>query len=451
MCSRCKLLCWKGKLITKIYDTRLSGVIYFYRRGRKKEMYSLSRYNYSFKENGKRILFNTYSQALVELDEEEYGRLINLDVKSSYKDDFIRLGYWVDYDEREEILRRNEEKVSDKKTLQLVIRMTDACNFRCPYCYQEHESVFLDKEKRDILKKFIDKKIVGVQKLYVHYFGGEPLLNIDGILEMDAYIKKYSVEYEASLTTNGYLLNEEILQKLKQTNICRFQITLDGPRETHNKSRILCDGSGSFDIILKNIKNILEMTKADIKIRFNCGKKNRPYVEELLEILYNENILGDNRVNILYQQLHNYSGVEDNETYYDGKEYFSVLIELMRLLIKYRKPVYKFGPLYKACTLYVENAYVIGPDLEIEICTTEECGIGKIDRDGIPQYNKEIERKMMYAVPDHNCMDCILLPMCMGGCPYKRSRNMDSCLMKIEDLQPYVLLRLEQLKGGLLK
>ena len=343
-------------------------------------MYLLSNYNYSFERNGKIIVFNTYTQALAELEKQEYIRLINLDETSKYKESYINLGYWVNYDERKEILQKNREAISDTRVLQLVIRMTDACNFRCPYCYQEHEKVFLDGRKRDILKKFIYENLAGKEKVYVHYFGGEPLLNVEGILDIDKYIRKCGVEYNASLTTNAYLLNSEMVLKLNETNISTFQITLDGPPEIHNQTRVLRDGKGTFEVILSNIKGIISMTNADIKIRFNCGKKNTEYAKELLSILAKEKILENSRVKILFQQLHNYSGVEDNDVYYNENEYFPVLLGLMNLLRKYGKQVYKFGPIYNACALFVSNAYVIGPDLELEVCTTEERRIGVIDK-----------------------------------------------------------------------
>lgn len=49
-------------------------------------------------------------------------------------------------------------------------------------------------------------------------------------------------------------------------------------------------------------------------------------------------------------------------------------------------------------------------------------------------------------LPDSKCMNCILLPMCMGGCPYKRSRGIHPCIMKEADLKQYVLLKLEELQ-----
>lgn len=190
------------------------------------------------------------------------------------------------------------------------------------------------------------------------------------------------------------------------------------------------------------------MTDADIIIRFNCGKKNKEYAKELLEILWERKILKSDRVNVLFQQLHNYNGIDDKETYYDNKEYFSILAELIRLLISYGKKIYRFGPIYNACQLYLNNSYVISPDLEIESCTSNEKSIGKISQNGDIIYNDNYKYKSQYMIPDEKCKECRLLPLCMGGCPYKRSKNLNSCLTDLEGIEKYILACKEGIENG---
>lgn len=182
-------------------------------------MYSLSKYNYVIKNENKRIVYNLYTQALIELKSDEYKKLMELDKQSPYRDNYIELGFWVDYDETDEILRINQQNINCDTTLYMTLRMTDACNFRCPYCYQGHENSRLDSEKIEIIKRMLAKKIPGCEDVYIHYFGGEPLLNLEGILDIDQFIKSFKQDYIASMTTNGFLLSEEALEKIKYTNI----------------------------------------------------------------------------------------------------------------------------------------------------------------------------------------------------------------------------------------
>ena len=73
-------------------------------------MYRLSKYNYSFEQNGKIIIFNLYTQALAELDEEAYRDLLELKQNAKYKENYVKLGYWVDFDEQKELLKKTKRQ-----------------------------------------------------------------------------------------------------------------------------------------------------------------------------------------------------------------------------------------------------------------------------------------------------------------------------------------------------
>lgn len=107
-------------------------------------MYYLSKYNHITKTENTFLVFNTFTQALADLDESTYNDLIQMNVDSKDKDHFLELGFWVTYNELEKIKAANEQATLNESTLFVVLKMTDACNFRCPYCYQDHIAQFLD-------------------------------------------------------------------------------------------------------------------------------------------------------------------------------------------------------------------------------------------------------------------------------------------------------------------
>jgi radical SAM protein with 4Fe4S-binding SPASM domain len=67
------------------------------------------------------------------------------------------------------------------------------------------------------------------------FYGGEPLLGIESILNL--YVKFKSVKFiaEYDIITNGYLLNDENIEKLSKLPITTFQITIDDDEYIHNK------------------------------------------------------------------------------------------------------------------------------------------------------------------------------------------------------------------------
>lgn len=242
------------------------------------------------------------------------------------------------------------------------------------------------------------------------------------------------------MTTNGFLLNLDCIQKLKQTKIERYQITIDAPEHIHNQTRVVQDGSGSFQTLIANIKNLLSETEAKVTIRNNLSKANMNYAAELMEYLHTEGILDSDRVHVLFQELHNYSDSADYSVFFKDNEYFPAMLKLKRLLMQYGKPVHAYGPLKNSCRIYQNNTFVIGSNLDLECCTTDDKAIGHINEDGVPIWNTNLKEKKRFYAPDTSCDSCILLPMCMGGCPYKRSKEQCSCIMDPEDLLEYIIL-----------
>ncbi len=66
--------------------------------------------------------------------------------------------------------------------------------------------------------------------------------------------EKNGVKYEAGLTSNCFLLDDEFVKNMLNLKITMAQATLDGPPATHNLTRVLKTGEGTFDTIIDNAK-----------------------------------------------------------------------------------------------------------------------------------------------------------------------------------------------------
>ena len=166
-----------------------------------------------------------------------------------------------------------------KKSFGLIIFPTEQCNLRCVYCYQDFNDTELTEEHYDLLYKEINRKIEDENKeiISISWFGGEPLLKADDIIKFNSRIKKLTceknIEFYTSMTTNGVLLDIDLLEKLCNCGVYRFQITLDG--FLHDSQRVFPNGDGSFDKIFKNIMNMLESNlDFQLMLRINIPDKN---------------------------------------------------------------------------------------------------------------------------------------------------------------------------------
>lgn len=139
-------------------------------------------YNYHFIINDKEYIFNTNNNGLIERTSETFNK-----EEQRY---LIENNFWVadDLDEADELEREiNRNIQSGTDNLTLTIELTNQCNFKCIYCSQEKNEKMMTKETADaILQKA--KELLAVHKfpsIRIHYFGGEPLMNIPLLLYFD--------------------------------------------------------------------------------------------------------------------------------------------------------------------------------------------------------------------------------------------------------------------------
>ena len=153
-----------------------------------------------------------------------------------------------------------------RKLSKVALQLTQNCNFRCKYCiYSENSSVHQRNHsaKRmswNTAKKAIDflwQHSIDSQKVNVGFYGGEPLLEFPLIVRIIEYaldrFRGKTISF--SMTTNGTMLNDDIIRFLDEHNIS-LTISLDGPKEINDKNRVFADGSGTFDTVMERLNRI---------------------------------------------------------------------------------------------------------------------------------------------------------------------------------------------------
>lgn len=144
--------------------------------------------------------------------------------------------------------------------LNLIILPTEKCNFRCVYCYERFDKGKMSTKVVSGISNLIENRADELKKLEISWFGGEPTLCPD-IIEtisekaIDAS-KKSEFDFNANMTTNGFLLSRGVFERYVELGVTSYQITLDGYEEDHDKLRKKANGSGTFQTIWKNLLEI---------------------------------------------------------------------------------------------------------------------------------------------------------------------------------------------------
>jgi len=138
-----------------------------------------------------------------------------------------------------------------------------SCNLDCGYCfYLEKHSLFgAGKSLQmpdDVLSAYIGNYISSQPVPVVEFAwqGGEPLLSgIDFFKRVIELQKSYPNRklIRNSIQTNGTLLTDEWCCFLKKHNFM-VGISLDGPREIHDRYRRNRGGEGSFDQVIRGLR-----------------------------------------------------------------------------------------------------------------------------------------------------------------------------------------------------
>jgi len=145
--------------------------------------------------------------------------------------------------------------------------ISEACNLNCSYCFEKNkENIKMSDDMIINILEFLKNNYIynlnngfcdNRDNMNITLFGGEPMMNWDGVKIALQQIKKIRDEgfpIAAQLITNGTILNEEqVLFFRDYQEYFSIQISVDGLKDDHDYYRKNFNGDGSFDIIEKNI------------------------------------------------------------------------------------------------------------------------------------------------------------------------------------------------------
>ena len=402
--------------------------------------YKMSRYNFSFRsKEGKYYLYNSQKNALIQLDE----YLFNLIEDAKNSEDVIKeipsdiLKKMIDHkfittksEEDDYYLSLRMEYYMESFSVDkliLVIAPTTGCNFNCPYCFEDNKIFYkMSNETIDNLIIFI-KKFKKSDRLYLTWYGGEPLLAIDVIEKiLDRLSSETQIEIcHHFLITNGSLISRKAIDLFRKYKLNAIQITLDGDEKRHNRMRAFNNSEkGSYNVILRNIDILLSnFDETKISIRVNLDRKNADDFNQIRSGLL-QRWNNDQRIEVYPGILR----IEDKNNKCMGCE--SLLHEDIRELFYSLNDKVNFYPHLrkKGCSATHVNSYLIGPRGEMYKCWNELGDYSKIigyihdksfTNDGL--FNKYILSSNCFESDE--CKECFYLPICMGGCAFYRLKN----------------------------
>lgn len=283
--------------------------------------------------------------------------------------------------------------------LRLTIFVTEQCNFRCLYCYEDFKLGKIEDSVVEGIKNLILKRIGELRYLKLSFFGGEPLLNKNIVLEISSWAqnmcKKNNIEFIGDITTNGYSLDIETFDALCKSGITTYQITIDGEKEVHNKLRPTLNGKPTYEKIMENIS---KMAKSQwdflCTIRLNVSDYNFTSVKNFIG--ENHNIFkNDQRFTF---HLHPIFGMSDL-TLSDKSNLDDFILFIKSLGLTYHDGEKEKEQM--VCYAARADSYVIRANGIIQKCTvalnSDINKIGKLHSDGTMELDQYKLKKWVFA------------------------------------------------------
>lgn len=327
---------------------------------------------------------------------------------------------------RQDLVKKlNDSHEKTKEAFDIVsFILTYDCNFACTYCYEAENKILL--KNMYLTKDMVDRvfTITRGRIRHINFFGGEPLLLPNmGIIK---YIIEKFAGVSYSVITNGYYLEEyfDIFEALKHVSI---QVTIDGPKEMHDKRRIPINGTPTYDKIMRGIELYLNAGML-IKIRMNVDKNDYSiYTKFRMELLDKWHAFRDNLSFELYPLFKHKNELLDdiykndlsNELVNNGElrpTMFNELLGLSLPIVNYIATGKRFSPMYSSCDAD-QSCKFFDPEGYIYSCIL---AVGQKDNaigTYYPEYqlfeNSMFDRNILNI---EKCSSCRYAFLCGGGC-----------------------------------
>jgi uncharacterized protein len=215
-------------------------------------------------------------------------------------------------------------------TITVIAKPTHNCNLACKYCYVDQRA-----EKGYMTEKILIQSIKKISDTFKRshwiWHGGEPLLIglnfFKQIREIQQYYSKRGNKFRNSIQTNGTLIEDQLLDFIDETGDFNMGLSIDGPKELNDKTRVYRDNSGGFEKIMLGIRKVKERKKGRVGIIcvINKWNINRP------ELLYN--FFKNEKLNVQFNPLIPSKRVQENqdELGITPKQYGEFLLKMWKI------------------------------------------------------------------------------------------------------------------------
>jgi|GEM_PF-1127771 len=306
----------------------------------------------------------------------------------------------------------------------MYLLLTDSCNLQCKYCFVEpgfikHNGLMPLETAFKAVDLFHElAKKSGVANPKIVFYGGEPTLNREVLVETIKYAKNYGMIF--NIVTNGTLMDEELAKFLIENNV-NISISIDGPEEIHDKKRVYLNGSGSFEKAM-NAYNIIKKNGGKLGISCTLSNHNINNIEKII-FFFNE--IGMKSFNLNFLNINPNDSLSNEELSNAFIKIFvtTKIFEMVetRIFERHLKPFIEESFHLKDCAA-TGGQIVVLPSGKVGTCQgyagSEKYFVKTVDDPVESFFSDNVFKKWAERFPLNMeaCSNCNAIGICGGGC-----------------------------------
>lgn len=390
----------------------------------------ISRYHIRFPDPdapGRTLLYSTRTGALLRLSDARLDALLAGEPTGAERETLARLALWTDDPDggRNEMAGLVDRTNAESRRFAATVVLTYDCDLACPYCFEGdfRDGSGMDDATARLLVDFVTREQVGRGRdVEIRFYGGEPLMAVPRLLSIARPLKDAAAEagtgFSCGMVTNGTRLTRAAALTLLPLGLAWAQVTLDGPREIHDRQRPFATGAGSYDAILANAAAVHDLVA--LRVGGNFTRENYRVFPRMLDDLVDAGVDPAQLDPVEFAPVLPMSG---RTVGHDAGGCLSASGEpwMVEAALFLREETLKRGfAVRKAamgiCPVELDNRLVVDRDGTLYKCPAflgwPGMAVGTLSH-GIGDFSAS-HRPGFWRNDD--CLDCQYLPLCFGGC-----------------------------------
>ena len=164
------------------------------------------------------------------------------------------------------------EEIPPADHVEILVNASQVCNLACKYCFVDEGKFSYEDERVQKLSPYLAQRLITVlpealpwvKEFCIHFYGGEPLLNLEAMRVAVEAAREYDGLYTFAITTNGTVISDEVFSLLREGKFS-VVLSIDGPAHVHDSMRRTAHNEPTHALVMEFLKNLQKPPRVPVR------------------------------------------------------------------------------------------------------------------------------------------------------------------------------------------